>query len=171
MRPVPKPHPACRRRPPSSTRILCQENRPFANRLFTRTARAGGETWSFVLGHWSLVICHLPGNGSSRACPPGLSGGFAISDSPIPAVSGSLFPVPRSRFPNPGRFRFPVPCSPFPAFGSYPQRHMSIRPCTKPSNPGQNRSKRGQNRVKKASKTIANRHAHLNILGGHPLWR
>ena len=37
---------------------------------------------------------------------------------------------------------FPVPGSPFPAFGSYPQRRMPIRPCQKPSNSGQNRSKR-----------------------------
>ena len=71
---------------------------------------------------------------------------------------------------SPG-FRFPVPCPPFPAFGSYPQRRMAIRPCHKPLKSGQNRSKRGQNRVKKGQKTRANRHAHLNILGGHPLWR
>jgi hypothetical protein len=42
---------------------------------------------------------------------------------------------------SPG-FRFPVPGSPFPAFGSYPQRRMPIRPCHKPSNSSQNRSKR-----------------------------
>jgi len=41
---------------------------------------------------------------------------------------------------SPG-FRFPVPRSRFPAFGSYPQRRMPIRPCHKPSNSGQNRSK------------------------------
>ena len=42
---------------------------------------------------------------------------------------------------SPG-FLFAVPRSPFPAFGSYPQRRMPIRPCHKPSNSHQNRSKR-----------------------------
>jgi len=39
-------------------------------------------------------------------------------------------------------FRFPVPGSPFPAFGSYPQRRAPKSACQKPSNSGQNRSKR-----------------------------
>jgi len=42
---------------------------------------------------------------------------------------------------SPG-FRHPVFRSLFPAFGSYAQRRMAIRPCHKPSNSGQNRSKR-----------------------------
>ena len=41
---------------------------------------------------------------------------------------------------SPG-FRHPVFRSRFPAFGSYPQRRMPIRPCHKPSNSSQNRSK------------------------------
>ena len=39
-------------------------------------------------------------------------------------------------------FLFPVPRSLFPAFGSYPQRRVPKSPCQKPSNSGQNRSKR-----------------------------
>jgi len=42
---------------------------------------------------------------------------------------------------------------------------------TKPSNSGQNRSKRRRFPVKKRSKRRAFRHAHLNILGADPLWR
>jgi len=78
---------------------------------------------------------------------------FWQSPCPSPLVPRFRFPVPRSLFPvpcsrllplarvSPG-FRRPVPGSPFPAFGSYPQRRMPIRPCCKPLNSGQNRSKR-----------------------------
>jgi hypothetical protein len=95
------------------------------------------------------------------------------------------FPVPRParlwRVPDSrpsvadcrfGSFLVPRPSvAQSPTFPSYPQRCMHMRPCRKPSNSGRNRSKRGQNRVKMGSKTRANRHAHLNLLACHPLWR
>jgi len=80
----------------------------------------------------------------------------------------------------------PSPCSPFPglpASGGFPipdvafsQQVMHSGVCTYVSGKFRhfgvkNRSKRGQNRVKKGQKRRAIRHAHLNILGGHPLWR
>jgi len=96
--------------------------------------------------------------------------------------SAMLFPVPRFRFPNP-ESRIPaVSRSPFPVPGSrrcfsatsYAQRRMRIRACKKPSNSikfGSKSIKKTTFSVKKASKKRAFRHAHLNILPLHPLWR
>ena len=77
------------------------------------------------------------------------------------------FPVPRSPFPVPNSRRCLFA-------SSYPQRRMPIRACKKPSNSikfGSKSIKKATFSVKKRSKTRAFRHAHLNILGGHPLWR
>ena len=93
-------------------------------------------------------------DGRARDASPRGAGGL------MPALV--RFPVPRSLVPNSRCCFFAT---------SYPQRLMPNSPCHIPSNSGQNRSKRGQNRVKKASKTRAFRHAHLNIWGGHTLWR
>ena len=78
--------------------------------------------------HLSLVIGHLPGNGSSRFQVP-----WDFARSPFPGLPAIAWAKAGSRLcpwarVSPG-FRFPVPCSPFPAFGSYPQRRMPIRPC------------------------------------------
>ena len=57
---------------------------------------------------------------------------------------------------------------------SYPQRRMRIRACKKPSKTIKFVSKsikKATFSVKKGSKKRAFRHAHLNILWGHPLWR
>ena len=57
---------------------------------------------------------------------------------------------------------------------SFPQRRMRIRACKKPSKTikfGSKSIKKATFSVKKGSKKRAFRHAHLNILGCHPLWR
>ena len=57
---------------------------------------------------------------------------------------------------------------------SYPQRRMRIRACKKRSKTIKFVSKsikKATFSVKKGSKKRAFRHAHLNILWGHPLWR
>jgi len=94
---------------------------------------------------------------SSLACPP-----LAGSPYPVPAfaplhgcpqVSGSLFPVPRS-----------------PLLGVI---HNGVCPCghVKTIKFGSKSIKRATDSDQKRSKQSAIRHAHLNILGGHPLWR
>ena len=93
-------------------------------------------------------------------------GSFLAPRPPSPAVSlplqmtndkGPMTVVPRCSFAT-----------------SYPQRRMRIRACKKPSNSIKFESKsikKATFSVKKGSKRRAFRHAHLNILGGHPLWR
>jgi len=134
-------------------------------------------------------------------CPSSLglpaSGGFPVPRSPFPVPAfialrtrnsfprlglqkqrmrgdcKSLFRLDLQKQVSPG-FRFPVPGSPFPAFGSYAQRRMPIRACKKPSKTIKFESKsikKATFSVKKRSKRRAFRLAHVNILGGHPLWR
>jgi len=117
----------------------------------------------------SAAVCHF--------------GSFLAPRPPSPAVSlplqmtndkGPMTVVPRWRVPRPCS-PFPVPCSRCCLFASsYAQRRMPIRACKKPSNSIKFESKsikKATFSVKKASKRRAFRHAHLNILGGHPLWR
>ena len=83
----------------------------------------------------------------------------------------------------------PSPCSPFPglpASGGFPipdvafsqqVMHSGVCTCVHVTNRqirvkiGQNGVKIGSKKAKKGQKRRAFRHAHLNILGGHPLWR
>ena len=69
--------------------------------------------------------------------------------------------------------RFPVPCSPFPVPGFWElsttsYAHASMSQTIKFESKS---IKKATFSVKKGSKRRAFRHAHLNILGGHPLWR
>ena len=77
----------------------------------------------------------------------------------VPPLGGFLFPVPRSRFPS---LFF---CNKL-STTAYAQE------CLSKTIKFESKSiKKATFSVKKASKRRAFRHAHLNILGGHPLWR
>ena len=100
----------------------------------------------------------------SPACPP-----LAGSPSPVPC---SRFPVPAfapgHRCPQVSGAPFPVPGSPLLGVihnGVWPFVHV------KTIKFGSKSIKKATFSVKKGSKRRAFRHAHLNILGCHPLWR
>ena len=83
-------------------------------------------------------------------------------------VSPSSALVYKNRCPRVSRSLFPVPRSPL--LGVI---HNGVWPCVhvKTVKFGSKSIKKTTFSVKKGSKRRAFRHAHLNILGGHPLWR
>jgi hypothetical protein len=76
--------------------------------------------------------------------------------------------LPRDGCPHVSCSPFPVPCSPL--LGVI---HNGVCPCVhvKTIKFGSKSIKKATFSVKKGQKRRAFRHAHLNILGGHPLWR
>ena len=114
----------------------------------------------------SALVTPVPALLYGHGCPQGSRSPFPVprpgSPFPVPAfslghgcphVSGSPFPVPRC-----------------PLLGVI---HNGVCPCVyvKTIKFGSKSIKKATFSVKKASKTRAFRHAHLNIWGGHPLWR
>ena len=144
----------------------------FANPAGRKSRPTSGEPRA--TSHEPLAASHEP-RATSRGPRAASHGLPARSHEPRIPGAGPRIPVS-------GRWPLPVACSPFPVPNSrrcffatsYPQRRMRIRACKKPSQTIKFVSKsikKATFSVKKGSKKRAFRHAHLNILGGHPLWR